>query len=63
MSEELTLLVNRAGFKIVVDVQNDRIGPFNIVTISKGGKRTRRKARKYAEALYACAVARDVINE
>jgi hypothetical protein len=55
---KLTQKVIHAGFKIRTDSENDRIGPLNIVTISRDGKRTRRKARKYDEALEACAKAR-----
>lgn len=54
----LTQKVIQAGFKIKADTGTDRKGPLNIVTISKDGKRTRRTARKYEEALEACAKAR-----
>lgn len=58
MAKSLTQQVTEAGFKIKTDSDVDRIGPLNIVTISRDGKRTRRKARKYEEALEACAKAR-----
>ena len=54
----LTQKVIQAGFKIKTDTGTDRIGSLNFVTISKDGIRTLRKARKYDEALEACAKAR-----
>ena len=54
----LTQMVIQAGFKIRAESGTDRIGTLNIVTISKDGKRTCRKARRYEDALEACAKAR-----
>jgi hypothetical protein len=60
-AESLTQIVTQAGFSIKTDHECDRIGPLNIVTISRDGKRTRRKARGYEEALMAAASARGVL--
>ena len=54
--------VTEAGFTIKTESGMDRIGPLNIVTISRDGKRTRRKTRRYEEALEACARARGLMD-
>lgn len=59
-AKSLTQIVTESGFSIKTDHECDRIGPLNIVTISLDGKRTRRKARGYEEALMAAATARGV---
>lgn len=46
-----------AGYRITVRTDNDRMGTYNIVTVSREKKRTRRSARKYADALAQCAEA------
>jgi hypothetical protein len=62
MSKSLTQIVTEAGFTIKTETAMDRIGPLNIVTISRDGKRTRRKTRRYEEALEACARARGILD-
>ncbi len=62
MSESLTQKVTASGFKIKADTGVDRKGTLNIVTISRDGKRTRRTARKYEEALEACAKVRGLTD-
>ncbi len=62
MSKSLTQKVTEAGFTIRTGHDVDRIGSLNIVTISREGKRTRRTARKYEEALEACARARGLMD-
>ena len=61
MEKSLTQIVTEAGFKIKADSGVDRIGSLNIVTISRDGRRTKRTARKYDEALAACALARGLL--
>lgn len=61
MGKSLTQMVTEAGFKIKADTGTDRKGTLNIVTIERDGKRTRRTARQYDEALEACAIARGLM--
>ena len=54
----LTQRLREAGFEIKAEPYTDHMGIANMVIISRDGKRTQRRARKYEEALAKCAEAR-----
>jgi hypothetical protein len=58
----LTQRVREAGFDIATKTETDRIGICHAVTVTRGGKKTTRRGRKYEDALTRCAEARGIAN-